>query len=106
MSLNEIGTYCYDLAYVDDYEELCRNRVLEEVIKKNSKKTYDGSITLVVMFDEYKFLPSSKLMDKNFIDSLFSKLKNIDYIFKNVYILMDRYDGSGLKYEPYLIQIK
>lgn len=58
------------------------------------------------MFDEYKFLSSSKLMDKDFIDSLFSKLKNIDYIFKNVYILMDKYDGSSLKYEPYLIQIK
>lgn len=106
MSLNETGIYCCDPVYVDDYEELCRNKVLEEVIKKNSKKTYDNSITLVVMFDKYKFLPSSKLMDKNFIDSLFSKLKNIDYIFKNVYILMDKYDGSNLKYEPYLIQIK
>lgn len=106
MSLNETGTYCCDPVYVDDYEEFCKNKVLEEVIKKNSKKTYDNSITLVVMFDEYKFLPSSKLMDKNFIDSLFSKLKNIDYIFKNVYILMDKYDGSSLKYEPYLIQIK
>lgn len=58
------------------------------------------------MFDEYKILPLSKLMDKDFIDSLFSKLKNIDYIFKNVYILMDKYDSSNLKYEPYLIKIK
>lgn len=105
-SLNENGTYCYEPVYVEDYEEFCRNKVLEEVIKKNSKKTYDDSITLVIMFDEYKFLPSSKLMDKDFIDSLFTKLKNINYIFKNVYILMDKYDSSNLKYEPYLIQIK
>jgi len=106
MSLNETGIYCFDPVYVDDYEELCRNKVLEEVIKKNSKKTYDNSITLVVMFDEYKFLPTSKLMDKDFVESLFSELKNIDYIFKNVYILMDKYDSSSLKYKPYLIQIK
>lgn len=106
ISLNETGTYCYKPVYVEDYEEFCRNRVFEEVVKKNSKKTYDNSITLVVMFDEYKFLPSSKLIDKDFIDSLFSKLKNIDYIFKNVYILMDGYDGSSLKYDPYLIKIK
>ena len=106
MSLNETGIYCFNPVYVDDYEELCRNKVLEEVIKKNSKKTYDNSITLVVMFDEYKFLPTSKLMDKDFVESLFSELKNIDYIFKNVYILMDKYDSSSLKYKPYLIQIK
>lgn len=106
ISLNETGTYCSKMTYVEDYEEFCKNRVFEEVVKKNSKKTYDNSITLVVMFDEYKFLSSSKLMDKVFIDSLFRKLKNIDFIFKNVYILMDAYHGSSLKYDSYLIKIK
>ena len=106
ISLNETGTYCFKPVYVEDYEEFCKNRVFENVVKKNSKKTYDNSITLVVMFDEYKFLPSSKLMDKVFVKSLFSKLKNIDFIFKNVYILMDGYDSSSLNYEPYLIKVK
>ena len=105
-SLNETGIYCYETVYVDDYENDCKQKLLDDVIKKNNKSTYDNSVTLLVVFDDYHFLPSNKLKDVQFIDSIFKELRKINYIFKNVYILMDKYDGSNLKYDSYLIQIK
>ena len=59
-----------------------------------------------MLFDEYKYLPTSKLSNKEFVASMFKDLKQINYVFKNVYILMGGYNGSDLKYDPYLIQIK
>lgn len=105
-SLNETGFYCYEVEYAENYELNCKLKILSDVKKKNNKDTYDNSITLLVAFDDYHFLPSSKLGDKTFIDWMFEDLKKINYIFKNVYVLMDRHDGSELKYDPYLIKIK
>ena len=105
-SLNETGFYCYEPVSVEEYELNCKFKIKDVVEKKNKKRTYDGSITLIVVFDDYHFLPSSKLMDKNFLNWMFDDIKKINYVFKNVYVLMDKYDGSELKYDPYLIKIK
>ena len=105
-SLNETGFYCYEVEYVEDYELNCKSKILFDIQKKNNKDTYDSSITLLVVFDDYHFLPSSKLRDKSFIEWMFEDLKKLNYIFKNVYVLMDKHDGSELKYDSYLIKIK
>ena len=105
-SLNESGTYCYEVEYVEDYELNCKSKILSDVQKKNNKDTYDDSITLLVVFDDYHFLPSSKLCDKSFIEWMFADLTELNYIFKNVYVLMDKYEGSKFKYAAYLIKIK
>lgn len=105
-SLNDWGYYCYEVVYADEYELNCKDRVFDDVEKKNKKSTYDDSITLLIVFDDYHFLLSSKLDDKSFIDWMFEDLKKINYIFKNVYILMKQYEGSNLRYDSYLIKIK
>ena len=82
------------------------NKVNESIENKIKKDSYDNTVTLVVMFDDFMGMFSEKLKDTEYLKSIFIKLTEKDYIFKNVYILVDKYEGSGVVIEPRLIKLK
>lgn len=82
------------------------NKVNEAIACKMIKDSYDNTVTLVVVFDEFMGMFSDKINDTEYLDSLFIQLIDKEYIFKNVYILVDKYEGSGIVVEPRLIKVK
>ena len=74
--------------------------------KKNEKDSYDENINLVIFFDEFEFFFSEKLLDDKFLNSLFEDLKEKEYKFKNVLVLVDAYIGDCEKVPPRIITIK
>ncbi len=82
------------------------NKVSESIESKIVKDSYDNTVTLVVIFDEFMGMLSDKISDIEYLKSLFIELTKKEYIFKNVYVLVDKYEGSNIVIEPRLIKLK
>lgn len=104
--LNRVGIgHCKSSNWIG-IEESIKNIVKSIINKKNSMSSYDNTINLVVMFDNFEYLFSKQIRDENYINSIFEDLKKSTYKFKSVSILVDRYIGSELQTEPRIIKIK
>ena len=81
------------------------NKINESIESKIEKDSYDNTVTLVVVFDEFMGMFSDKISDIEYLKSIFIELTKKEYIFKNVYILVDKYEGSSIVIEPRLIKL-
>jgi len=82
------------------------NKVSESIKSKIEKDSYDNTVTLVVLFNEFRGMFSDKIGDIGYLRSIFIELTKKEYIFKNVYVLVDKYEGSDIVIEPRLIKLK
>lgn len=104
--LNKIGISCTRVFDGKDIEKNIIEKVTHKINEKNTMNSYDKTINLVVMFDDFTCLFSEQLANQKYIDSLFDGLKRREYKFKSVSILVDRYIGNNIKLEPRIIKIK
>ena len=103
-SLNTKGYYSHKCEYLDEVLSRNEEKIINNVIKKNTKKEYDNSITLLIVFDNYDYLLSNRI--DSYIDQIVKKLKMQKYIFRHVYMLMEKYDSSSLIIDSHIITIK
>ena len=104
--LNKVGFTCHKCSRYEDPQKYIESIVKDAVEKKNAKESYDNTITLVVMFDDFSYLFSEQITDENYINSLFENLKDNNYKFKNINILIDKYESNKIVIEPRIITIK
>lgn len=73
----------------DPVEKLNENKEKLElkINAKNSKNTYDGTVTLVAYSNDSLHYIDGEEFNQKYKKDLLDELKSIDYQFKNVYIL-------------------
>ena len=104
--LNKFGTTDFKVEYYSEPSKRIRNTVQEAINKKNAMNSYDSSVSLVVLFDDFEYIISEQISDENYINDIFKDLKIENYKFKTVSVLVDRYNGNDVKLEPRIIEIK
>lgn len=104
--LNRVGMTSFKMDYVDDFKTQIYQKVKDKINDKNESDSYDDTINLVVLFDDFEYIFAEQISDKEFINSIFADLKKENYKFKTVSILVDRYIGNDIKIEPRIIEIK
>lgn len=82
------------------------NRIDDITKKKASNSHYDESITLIIEFDDYSFRFDGTWND--FLNKLINRLQIHEYIFKSVYLLMNKYIAYSEEnaQDAYIIKIK
>lgn len=85
-----------------------QNEVKKQIEKKNAneKGSYDSTINLLVTFNNHMLLTSKQIQSEEFWEGLFSDLRNKEYIFKELTIIIDRYIGSDKSVNSRIIKIK
>lgn len=101
--LNNFGHSPVKTMDLISYKKSIRNRIEKKINEKNSSKSYDESVILVVMMDMFYFLFDSETGNKAYYDDLLGYLKTRSYKFKNVDILIDKYSKDT---EPWIYRIK
>lgn len=104
--LNRVGISSCKVSEYKDFEEKITKKVKDILEQKNTMDSYDESINLVIMYDDFEYLFSEQIANEDYMNSLFEDLKNNDYKFKSVSILIDRYIGDKINLEPRIIKIK
>ena len=89
-----LGNLCANEMFVgeeifDPVEKLNENKEKLElkINAKNSKNTYDGTVTLVAYNNDLLHYIDVKEFNQKYEKDLLDELKSIDYQFKNVYLL-------------------
>lgn len=72
----------------------------------DKKESYDGTVTLVVVLNNFYGMPNEKIADIEYLKKLFATLYERKYVFGSVYVLVDEYNGHDMKILPRLIKIK
>ena len=88
----ELNKQGYSSVEIGDLEEaLAEIKLKVEGIanKKNSKDTYDNTITLLIYLEDYTHFFHNNEMCEEMLENIKSSLKQIEYKFKNVYILQN-----------------
>lgn len=85
-----------------------QNEVKKQIAEKNANKkgSYDNTISLLVTFNNHILLTSKQIQSEEFWEELFSNLRNQEYIFKEVTIIVDKYNGSDKSVNSRIIKIK
>lgn len=107
--MNDLNQFGYTLVESFDYnkiESMITRPILKAIENKSQKKSYDNSVTLVVVLNNFYAMPSEKIADLEYLKKLFATLYERNYIFGNVYILVEEYNGHEIKIPPRLIKIK
>lgn len=107
--MNDLNQFGYTLVESFDYnkiESMITRPILKAIENKSQKKSYDNSVTLVVVLNNFYAMPSEKIADLEYLKKLFATLYERNYIFGNVYILVEEYNGHDIKIPPRLIKIK
>lgn len=107
--MNDLNQFGYTLVESFDYnkiESMITRPILKAIENKTQKKSYDNSVTLVVVLNDFYAMPSEKIVDLEYLKKLFATLYERNYIFGNVYILVEEYNGHDIKIPPRLIKIK
>lgn len=107
--MNDLNQFGYTLVESFDYnkiESMITRPILKAIENKSQKKSYDNSVTLVVVLNDFYAMPSEKIADLEYLKKLFATLYERNYIFRNVYILVEEYNGHDIKIPPRLIKIK
>ena len=104
--LNNQGVSSVKIASLIENEEYIKKIIKNILNQKNSSNSYDETINLVIMFDYFDFLTYEQLKDIKYLKTLFEDFELIDYKFKSVSILVDRYQESKKVLEPRIIEIK
>ena len=102
--LNNFGHSNVKCGSYDEYKDEIKKKIEEKINNKNIKTdSYDNTITLVVMMDMHEFFMNEEINNKEFYDDLFSTMKTDSYIFKNVDILIDKFNDNS---EPWIYKMK
>lgn len=107
--MNDLNQFGYTLVESFDYnkiESMITRPILKAIENKSQKKSYDNSVTLVVVLNNFYAMPSEKIADLEYLKKLFATLYERNYIFGNVYILVEEYNGHDIKIPSRLIKIK
>lgn len=82
------------------------SKIKDSISKKNKKtKSYNNQINLVIEVN-LQDVDEDNYEDIAIIEKKFDELKNINYIFGNVYILIERIIMNGKEIKPRIIKIK
>lgn len=104
--LNRVGISSCKVSEYKNFEENITKKVKDIIEQKNSMDSYDESISLVVMYDDFEYLFSDQIANEEYMNSLFNELKRNDYKFKSVSVLIDQYIGDKINIKPRIIEIK
>lgn len=104
--LNRVGLSSCKVSEYKNFEGKITKKVKDIIEQKNSMDSYDESINLVVMYDDFEYLFSEQIADGEYMNSLFEEVKCNEYKFKSVSVLIDKYIGDGINVEPRIIKIK
>lgn len=104
--LNRVGISSFKVSEYKNFEENITKKVKDILEQKNAMGSYDESINLVIMYDDFEYLFSEQIANEEYMDSLFEELKNYQYKFKSVSVLIDSYIGDNITLEPRIVKIK
>lgn len=104
--LNRVGISSCKVSEYKNFEENITKKVKDILEQKNAMGSYDESINLVIMYDDFEYLFSEQIANEEYMDSLFEELKNYQYKFKSVSVLIDSYIGDNITLEPRIVKIK
>lgn len=85
--LNQQGYTTTEVGDLQNKLEEIRNQIKNIANKKNSKKTYDNTITLLIYMEDYKYFFEDVDICDNILKDIKRELQNIAYQFKEVYLL-------------------
>lgn len=85
--LNQQGYTTTEVGDLQSKLEEIRNQIKNIANKKNSKKTYDNTITLLIYMEDYKYFFEDVDICDNILKDIKRDLQNIAYQFKEVYLL-------------------
>lgn len=85
--LNQQGYTTTEVGDLQSKLEEIRNQIKNIANKKNSKKTYDNTITLLIYMEDYKYFFEDVDICDNILKDIKRELQNIAYQFKEVYLL-------------------
>lgn len=85
--LNQQGYTTTEVGDLQSKLEEIRNQIKDIANKKNSKKTYDNTITLLIYMEDYKYFFEDVDICDNILKDIKMELQNIAYQFKEVYLL-------------------
>lgn len=83
-----------------------KNQMVEILNQKSANQHYDNSITLVIVFDEFKIMFPNCDFWHDFLEETIKELKTNDTIFKEIYLLVQGYETSSENYEAQIYKIK
>ena len=86
--------------YMDDIIKV----LVKSIEEKNNKKSYDSSISLVVMVEANELVIDINEDDIEKLKKGLEHIKKEELIFGNVYVLISRYVKGEFK--PWLVKIK
>lgn len=101
--LNNFGHTFVKIYDPNNYKKEIFDKIYKKIEEKNNSDSYDDSVHLVVMMDMFDFLLDEEIRNQKFYDNLFNSLKEQDYRFKSVEILIDKYSKDS---EPWIYTIK
>lgn len=104
--LNRVGISSCKASECKSFEENITKKVKDIIEQKNSMDSYDKSINLVVMYDDFEYLFPDQIANDEYMNSLFDELKKNKYKFNSVSVLIDQYIGDKINIEPRIIEIK
>lgn len=107
--MNDLNQFGYTSVESYDYniiESMIISRILKAIENKKQKESYDNTVTLVVILNDFYGMPSEKIADIEYLKKIFATLYEREYVFGSVYILVDEYNGHDMKIPPQLIKIK
>lgn len=100
--LNQFGHTSVETYDFDKIESIVVNHVVKAIDNKNHKTSYDSTVTLVVILNNFYGMPSEKIRNDEYLNKLFAFLRKKNYVFGRVYILVDEYNDIPAR----LIKIK
>lgn len=104
--LNRVGISGCKVSEYRNFEENITKKVKDIIEQKNSMDSYDKSINLVVMYDDFEYLFSKQIANEEYMDSLFKEVKSNEYKFKSVSVLIDEYIGNRINVKARIVKIK
>ena len=88
VQLNEKGYTDTEVGSLTEALSTNKYKITKKTMKKANKKTYDSTVTLLVYYEDFATSFDIK-ENKNSINNIINDLKNNNYVFKNVYLLLN-----------------
>ena len=85
--LNEYGSTEVEIGSLNDALRDVKDKIINMAERKNNKKTYDNTITLIVYMQDWKHFYDDVDICDTTLDNMMNELRSMNFKFKEMYLL-------------------